>query len=89
MKIETIKKLCCSFDKADLELTAISKDVQENILEGMLFCNECKRIYPIVSGIPIMSPDEYREFRLEQPLLQRWTKNKVSENFRLMENQDI
>ncbi len=89
MKIETIKKLCCSFDKADLELTVISKDVQENILEGMLFCNECKRIYPIVSGIPIMSPDEYREFRLEQPLLQRWTKNKVSENFRLMENQDI
>lgn len=89
MKIETIKKLCCSFDKADLELTVISKDVQENILEGMLFCNECKRIYPIVSGIPIMSPDEYREFRLEQPLLQRWTENKVSENFRLMENQDI
>jgi len=89
MKIETIKKLCCSFDKADLELTVISKDVQENILEGMLFCNECKRIYPIVSGIPIMSPDEYREFRLEQPLLQRWTKNKVSENFRLMENHDI
>lgn len=89
MRIETIKKLCCSFDKADLQLTVISKDVQENIIEGTLFCKECKRIYPIVSGIPIMSPDEYREFRLEQPLLQRWTKNKVSENFRLMENQDI
>lgn len=89
MRIETIKKLCCSFDKADLKLTVITKDTKENILEGFLFCNECKRIYPIVSGIPIMSPDEYREFRLEQPLLQRWTKNKVSENFRLMENQDI
>lgn len=89
MRIETIKKLCCSFDKADLQLTVISKDVQENIIEGTLFCKECKRIYPIVSGIPIMSPDEYREFRLEQPLLQRWTENKVSANFRLMENQDI
>jgi uncharacterized protein YbaR (Trm112 family) len=87
MRIETIKKLCCSFDKADLQLTVISKDVQENIIEGTLFCKECRRIYLIVSGIPIMSPDEYREFRLEQPLLQRWIKNKVSDNFRLMESE--
>jgi uncharacterized protein YbaR (Trm112 family) len=85
MKIETIKKLCCPFDKAELELTIITKDLEGNIIEGYLFCNECKRIYPIVSGIPIMNPDEYREFRLEQPLLQRWTKNKVSDNFRLLE----
>ena len=87
MKIDTLKKLCCSFDKQDLELTVISKDVQENIIEGVLLCNECKRIYPIVSGIPIMSPDEYREFRLEQPLLQRWTNDKVSDNFRLIETE--
>lgn len=87
MKMEMIKKLCCSFDKADLELTVISKDVQENIIEGFLLCPQCKRIYPIVSGIPIMSPDEYREFRLEQPLLQRWTKNKISDKFRLIEGE--
>jgi uncharacterized protein YbaR (Trm112 family) len=86
MKIETIKKLCCPFDKAELDLTIITKDIKGNVIEGYLFCNECKRIYPIVSGIPIMSPDEYREFRLEQPLLERWTKNKVSDNFRLMES---
>jgi len=85
MRVETIKKLCCSFDKSDLRLTIITKDTQGNILEGMLFCDECKRVYPIVSGIPIMSPDEYREFRLEQPLLQQWTENKVSETFRLKE----
>lgn len=87
MRIETIKKLCCSFDKSDLQLTVVTKDTQENILEGILFCHECKRVYPIVSGIPIMSPDEYREFQLEQPLLQRWTENKVSETFRLIENE--
>lgn len=86
MRIETIKKLCCSFDKADLQLTVISKDVQENIIEGILFCSECKRIYPIVSGIPIMSPDEYREFKLEQPLLEQWAKGKVSDSFRIMES---
>ncbi|MDN3657222.1 Trm112 family protein [Ferruginibacter paludis] len=86
MRIETIKKLCCSFDKTDLKLTVISTDVQDNILEGFLLCIECKRIYPIVSGIPIMSPDEYREFKLEQPLLELWTKDNVSDSFRLISN---
>ncbi len=86
MKIETINKLCCPFDKNDLDLTVVTKDTRENIIEGMLICKECKRIYPIVSGIPIMSPDEYREFKLEQPLLEEWTNNRVSENFRLIES---
>jgi uncharacterized protein YbaR (Trm112 family) len=88
MRIETIKKLCCSFDKGDLKLTIVSKDTKDNILEGILFCDECKRVYPIVSGIPIMSPDEYREFKLERPLLERWTNDKVSGNFRLSESKE-
>lgn len=87
MRIETIKKLCCPFDKAELKLTTKTKDLEGNILEGYLYCSECKRVYPIVSGIPIMSPDEYREFKLEQPLLQRWTNGKVTENFRLTESE--
>ncbi|MGN6603369.1 MAG: Trm112 family protein [Ginsengibacter sp.] len=85
MRIETIEKLCCPFDQADLKLTVITKDIRENILEGTLICKECRRVYPIVSGIPIMSPDEYREFQLEQPLLQQWINDKVSDNFRLVE----
>jgi len=87
MRIETIKKLCCSFDKADLKLTVITKDTQENIIEGILVCNQCKRVYPIVSGIPIMSPDEYREFSLEKPLLERWTNENISDNFRLIQSE--
>ena len=86
MRSETIKKLCCPFDKEDLELTIISQDIDRNILQGILTCADCKRIYPIVQGIPIMSPDEYREFRLEQPLLDKWKghlKGRVIENFRL------
>jgi uncharacterized protein YbaR (Trm112 family) len=86
MNIETIKKLCCPFDKAELELTTITKNLEGNIIEGYLFCNECKRIYPIISGIPIMSPDEFREFKLEQPLLERWTNGDVSDTFRLIQN---
>lgn len=84
MKTETIKKLCCPFDKSDLALKIITKDLNENILEGYLHCKSCMRIYPIISGIPIMNPDEYREYKLEQPLLENWIKNKVSENFKLI-----
>ncbi|CAN5480730.1 hypothetical protein BH23BAC1_BH23BAC1_23840 [soil metagenome] len=88
MRISTIKKLCCPFDKSDLSLTTISKDLSENIMEGFLNCEDCQRIYPIIKGIPIMNPDEYREFSLEQPLIDRWQrhlKGKEIINFRLTE----
>ena len=87
MRIKTIEKLCCPFDKSDLNLTIISQDETDNITEGLLICDNCKRVYPIISGIPIMSPDEYREFRLEQPMLERWQKylaGKKVENFKLI-----
>ncbi|MBW8524457.1 hypothetical protein K0U91_09450 [Chryseobacterium chendengshani] len=87
MTIKTIEKLCCPFDISDLNLTIISQDKTENIIEGLLICDTCKRIYPIISGIPIMSPDEYREFKFEQPILERWKKyleDKKVENFRLI-----
>lgn len=71
MKLETINKLCCPFDKSDLTLTIINKE-DDNVLEGILVCSECSKVYPIVSGIPIMSPDEYRDYNLEQPLLESW-----------------
>lgn len=86
MKIKTIKKLCCSFDKSDLSLTIILQDAEDNIIEGILLCEHCKRIYPIISGIPIMSPDEYREFALEKPVFERWSKFKIAQNFRLIED---
>lgn len=75
MKLETIlNKLCCPYDKGELNLDIVTQDVKENILEGILSCNDCKRIYPIVKGIPIMNPDEYREFEMEKPILQKWRK---------------
>lgn len=88
MRLKTIEKLCCPFDKNDVQLTTITKDIGENILEGLLTCEKCKRIYPIVKGIPIMNPDEYRELELEKPLLEQWKKHlkgKSVENFKLIE----
>ena len=92
MRKATIKKLCCPFDKQDLELTPITEDMDEHIIEGLLICNNCTRIYPIVKGIPIMNPDEYREFKLEQPLLEKWQvhlRGKKVENFRLVDADEI
>lgn len=71
--------LCCPFDKKDLELNIITQ-VEEDIIEGYFVCYDCKRIYPIVKGVPIMNPDEYREFSLEKPLLEKWGV-KAQQNF--------
>ena len=85
MRINTISKLCCPFDKKDLDLQIILQDIDNNILEGLLTCTECKRYYPIVKGIPIMSPDEYREAKFELPLMADWKQlnGMQMENFRI------
>jgi len=83
-----MNKLCCPFDKQDLELKVFAQETSGNITEGMLTCNHCKRYYPIVYGVPIMSPDEYREPLLEAPLIKKW-ENKLEgtylKDFRLIE----
>jgi len=72
MKLSTIAKLCCPFDKQDLQLQTLAQDLDQNIIEGILTCNTCHRKYPIIYGVPIMAPDEYRQIALEQPVVDRW-----------------
>ena len=71
MRTELLKKLCCPFDKSDLMIEVI-KEHEGEIYEGILTCPCCNRYYPIIYGIPIMTPDEYRERSLELPLLKKW-----------------
>jgi|GEM_PF-243287 len=72
MKSSLVNKLCCPIDKHDLEIRVFAKHENGEILEALLTCNECNRYYPVIYGIPVMTPDEYREKSLEQPILQRW-----------------
>jgi uncharacterized protein YbaR (Trm112 family) len=72
MKLNTIAKLCCPFDKQDLQLQTLAQDLDRNIIEGILSCTTCNRKYPIIYGVPIMAPDEYRQIALEQPVVDRW-----------------
>lgn len=71
MNTSLLQKLACPFDHHDLILK-VFKQEDNNIVEGIFTCSHCNRYYPITHGIPIMSPDEYRERSLEQPLLERW-----------------
>ncbi len=85
MTLETIEKLCCPFDKADLDLTIINQ-IENDVKEGFFVCTSCKRIYPFVKGVPIMNQDEYRDVELERPLLEKLAAShslKLKEGFRV------
>jgi uncharacterized protein YbaR (Trm112 family) len=55
--------LACPIDKYyPLELIEIdiAEDIiiNENVIkEGVLFCSQCSRFYPIIEEIPVMLPD--------------------------------
>ena len=72
MRDSLLNKLCCPQDKNDLHLQVFVKGEDGAVQEGLLTCSHCDRYYPIVYGIPIMTPDEYRERALEGPLLKKW-----------------
>lgn len=72
MKLTTIAKLCCPFDKQDLQLKVLAQDLEQNVIDAILTCTACNRNYPIIYGVPIMVPDEYRQITLEQPVIDRW-----------------
>ncbi len=72
MKRSLLDKLCCPVDKHELNFQLFAQLENGDIMEGLLTCPSCKRYYPIVYGIPIMTPDEYREKALEEPILKKW-----------------
>lgn len=72
MTPELIHKLACPMDKQDLTLKVYVKDTEGHIIEGMLHCAHCNRQYPIIYGLPILAPDEYRQPALEDNITRRW-----------------
>jgi uncharacterized protein YbaR (Trm112 family) len=83
LKKSMIDILACPVDKHyplelfELDVLAQDNQIDEAIInEGLLFCNECLRYYPIIDEIPIMLPDELRERQTDINFLQKW-KNKI------------
>ena len=70
--------LACPIDKYyPLELIEIDttedKIINENVIkEGVLFCTQCSRFYPIIEEIPVMLPDELRDKEKDIQFLQKW-----------------
>ena len=81
--------LACPIDKYyPLELIEIDvaedKIINENVIkEGVLFCSQCSRFYPIIEEIPVMLPDELRDKEKDIQFLQKWQEkipNKIIKN---------
>lgn len=78
MRRSMLDILACPIDKYyPLELIEIDtvedKTIDENvIIEGVLFCSQCSRFYPIVEEIPVMLPDELRDKEKDIQFLQKW-----------------
>lgn len=69
------KKLCCPIDKHDLDMQIFVQHEDGEIIEALLTCPECNRYYPVIYGIPIMTPDEYRDKAIEGATLKKWGLN--------------
>lgn len=72
MKESFAEKLCCPIDKQDLDMRVFVKHEDGEIIEAVLTCPKCSRYFPVIYGIPIMSPDEYRDKAIEAPTLKKW-----------------
>ncbi len=91
MTLEFAQKLCDPYDKSELQLEVYLKDENGEILEGLFTNPQSGRYYPIVHGIPIMTPDEYREEWLERNFLQKRgldVKRNDDEKLLLVESED-
>jgi uncharacterized protein YbaR (Trm112 family) len=60
MKESLLDILCCPLDKAELDLE-VSREDDDEILEGRLVCTECGEEYPIEDGIPNLLPPDMRD----------------------------
>lgn len=65
-------RLACPIDKtAPLRIT-IFRVTKEEVEEGLLECPACNRYFPIIGGIPVMTPDDFRDASMEALFLERW-----------------
>lgn len=64
--------IACPVDKHfPLELFELRFNA-DDVIDGVLFCNKCKRFYLVVDEIPIMLPDDLREKEKEIEVLTKW-----------------
>jgi len=61
MNKKMMDMLVCPIDKHfPLEIFEV-KSKEESVEEGVLYCTQCSRFYPIIEEIPILLPDDLRD----------------------------
>jgi len=65
-------KLACPYDKTAPLTLSVFRIAGDEIVQGLLECTSCERYFPIIGGIPVLLPDEYRDPKLEMPFLLQW-----------------
>ena len=58
--MELMEILVCPMCRGELDLS-ITKQEEDEIVEGVLTCTECDETYPIVNTIPNMLPPLLRD----------------------------
>lgn len=82
MKRWMLDIIACPIDKSyPLELREF-KSNDDEVVEGVLICLRCNRIYPIVEGIPLLLQEELRDKEIEQAFMKSWKDeiNKIISN---------
>lgn len=75
MKRKLMEILACPIDKHHpLKLHVFSE--KDEIVDGLIVCPKCSRVYPIIDEIPHMLPDELRERNEDLAFLRKW-KDKI------------
>ena len=72
MNKKMMEILACPIDKhfpLDVFEFASKDDI---VSEGVIFCTECSRFYPIIDEIPIMLPDELRDKNQDIDFLKKY-----------------
>ncbi len=66
MKYRLLELLCCpACGGSKLEVRSFRSEIAEppaEIIDGILICANCGKIYPVVAGIPRMLPDSFAEY---------------------------
>jgi len=69
MNKKMMDMLVCPIDKHyPLEIFEV-KSKEESVEEGVLYCTQCSRFYPIIEEIPILLPDELRDKKQDMDFL--------------------
>ena len=83
MRVELLNILRCPSCRKPLSIREISQKEGEEIITGKLFCKECKRLYPIVSGVPEILDDcdenTFRTARSYNLAYNLWWKYKLAD----------